>query len=350
MSRDSYRHHVDVAIHDETPQYSRAETQQDPAGFADKNATHQVCVFDPVGMSGMQFTMMQAWQRTALDEGGVRPALTLYGSAQSALADFNAEACQAIWLPSELAEGLVPAATLEAFGGAPTLKHGNVLAQVLSTPTPIVERWNSNDDHGLMGVVFSGPAYLIFNKPLNADSLPALLVGRRLATVNKAQAYFASALGATPVPADADIVGTKFNNGTVDAMFATLSMMATLELDRGLQPDGVVLAVPMYQGSYQLIAHKDAFTDEQWQWSLQYFYSDVKPQMEKIAAQEQEWLASFNLIYPDVGDAPSRENLLQKIRLELREKGIYDAEILTLMRKVRCKLDQGRRECVTPVE
>lgn len=52
---------------------------------------------------------------------------------------------------------------------------------------------------------------------------------------------YAGALGATQVPADWTNVGTKFNNGSVDGMFATVNMIAQLELNRGLSPEGAIL-------------------------------------------------------------------------------------------------------------
>jgi solute-binding AdeT-like protein len=344
------RSHVDTPETFEVPQYPRAEVQQDPAGLINQNGSHQICVFDALGTEGMQFAIMQAWQQAALVEGSMRPALTLYASAQALLEEWHAGVCHAVWLPGELASGMIPSSTLQAFGGIPTADHARLLAQVLSSVSPSVEKWRSNDDYELMGLVFSGPAYLIFNKHAEGGSMSALLEGHRLATVNKAQTYFAKATGALPVPVDIENVATQFNNGSIDTMFATLHMIASLELNRGLAPDGAVFAAPMYQSHYQLVARKGAFTTDQQEWSRRYFFNEVAPQMEKSVAQEKEWLKSLPLITPLSGDALAREEMLQQVRLEIRAAEIYDAEILTLMRKVRCKLDASRRECVSPVE
>jgi hypothetical protein len=44
------------------------------------------------------------------------------------------------------------------------------------------------------------------------------------------------------------------------------------------------------------------------------------------------------------------EVMMQQARIELREADYYDAEMLTIQRKVRCKLDPTRFECPNPVE
>jgi hypothetical protein len=49
-------------------------------------------------------------------------------------------------------------------------------------------------------------------------------------------------------------------------------------------------------------------------------------------------------------DKREYETMMQEARLTLREKGYYDAEMLTLQRKIRCKLNPSKGECANPVE
>jgi hypothetical protein len=42
--------------------------------------------------------------------------------------------------------------------------------------------------------------------------------------------------------------------------------------------------------------------------------------------------------------------MMQEARLTLREKGYYDGDMLTLQRKIRCKLNPSKGECADPVE
>ena len=41
---------------------------------------------------------------------------------------------------------------------------------------------------------------------------------------------------------------------------------------------------------------------------------------------------------------------MRDARLELRERGYYSADMLTLQRKIRCRANPSREECTNPVE
>ena len=42
--------------------------------------------------------------------------------------------------------------------------------------------------------------------------------------------------------------------------------------------------------------------------------------------------------------------MMREVRLQLRERGYYSADMLTLQRRIRCKLDSSRAECADPQE
>ena len=46
----------------------------------------------------------------------------------------------------------------------------------------------------------------------------------------------------------------------------------------------------------------------------------------------------------------SFERLLQRLRIELRDKQRYDGAVLSLLRKARCNADANRWECVEALE
>lgn len=322
-----------------------------PGGHAMLNPTHTVCVHDPIGDTGAQLGIMSAWQQTALKESDFLPKLVVYTNADIALADFKAGKCQAAWLPGGLKESALPALdTLEAFGAVPTREHARVILQVLSSPSKAANSYRSNDKHDLMGVTFAGPAYLMFNKPVADGTLSERLSELSLATVNDQQAQFAAAMGASAVPASRENAATKFNNGSVDAMFATLDMLDLLELRKGLEPEGAIYAVPLFESVYGLVVDKESFSQEQKDWSREFFFDVVDPHIVKRIVAEQEMLAELPAIQLNSGELDALEALLQQLRLSIRDRELYSEATLTLMRKVRCKIDQSREECINPVE
>lgn len=201
-----------------------------------------------------------------------------------------------------------------------------------------------------MGVTFAGPAYLMFNKPVAHGTLPERLRELSLVAVNDQQALLAAAMGATAVPANREVATTKFNNGSVDAMFATLDMLEMLELRKGLEPEGAIYAVPLFESVYGLVVDKDSFSQEQKDWSRKFFFSVVDPQIAKRVVEEQEVLKGLPAIQLSYGEFDVLEDQLQQLRLSIRGGELYSEATLTLMRKVRCKVDASREECISPVE
>ena len=56
-----------------------------------------------------------------------------------------------------------------------------------------------------------------------------------------------------------------------------------------------------------------------------------------------------NIEIPD-DDKREYEVMMRDVRLQLRERGYYSADMLTLQRRIRCKLDSSRAECADPQE
>ena len=327
-----------------------ASTTPSAAGHSVHAATHKVCVYDLVGNAGAQVGVMSAWQQAALAQGSFRPELTVYTNANTALADFKAGACQAAWLPGGLKDSVLPALdTLEAFDAVPSRAHADTLLQVLFSEKGDTY-YGGDDRHALMGLMFSGPAYLIFNKSTEGTSLPQRLSGRSMAVRNAAQHQFASILGATPIASTAQNAAARFNNGIVDAIFTTLDMLAVLELDRGLEPAGAIYAMPLFQSTYRLVATREDFSLEQLDWSRAFFLDVIAPQADKRIEVEQKQLGTWPVIQVNDTERAALNDLLRELRLSLRDNAQYDKGMLSLMRKVRCKIDASREECVSPVE
>ena len=319
------------------------------AGYTLHNASHRVCVYDLAGNTGDQAHLMATWQQAALAKDSFRPELVVYTDARKALEDFKEGKCQAAWLPGGLDDSVLPALdTLEALGAVPTYQHARVLAIVLSAENDFTQ-YVRDDQHVLMGLLFSGPAYILFNKPSEMRALRSRMPGISFLTTNTAQAHFATLMGATPAHAALISAGGRFNNGSVDAMFAPLEMVPWLELDQGLKQGGVY-AQPFYYASYRLVAEAEQFSDEDQAWSRTFFADQLAHYAEQSETLEQDVLASLPTIQPDPKERAELESMLQAFRVTLRDEGVYDKRILSLMRKVRCKLDTSRQECLGPVE
>ncbi|MBQ0753689.1 MAG: hypothetical protein KBT87_05805 [Gammaproteobacteria bacterium] len=308
----------------------------------------KICVFDLIGNVGPVMGAMRDWQVAAL-EWGVDVELVPFTNEAIAAEDLKAGKCDAALITgirSRLFNSY--AGTLDSVGGVPTMDHLRILLQVLSTPGASSEKLN-NGTYEIMGIAPAGGAYIFVNdRTINSLAKAA---GKKVAVLDydKTQAKLVAQVGATPVASDITNFSTKFNNGIVDVIAAPLIAYNALELYKGLSPDGGIINYPLVQLTIQLVARSDRFDKDVAQKSRKYFYDNLDRILEALnkeaAAVDDKWWVEI----PNE-DKQEYELMMQQARLQMRDEGFYSAEMLTLERKVRCKLAPSNAECVNPVE
>ena len=122
-----------------------------------------------------------------------------------------------------------------------------------------------------------------------------------------------------------------------------------LELYKGLSPDGGIVNYPLVQLTMQMVARADRFPADMVQTSREYFYNNLDKILEGLQREEQHVDPKWWIDIP-ARDKQEYEVMMQQARIQLRDEGYYDPEMLTLQRKVRCKMDASRAECTTVVE
>ncbi|MDX1804832.1 MAG: putative solute-binding protein [Alcanivorax sp.] len=307
----------------------------------------KICIWDIAGRAGPIFKAAED-QRARLLQYGVDVDMVPYTSESVVAEDLKAGVCDAA-LISGLRARLFNryTGTIDAIGALPTAQHMHILLQVLANPKT-AHRMVSGE-YVVLGVAPAGGAY-IFVDDRTIDTL-ANAAGKKVAVLDydPVQAEMVSQIGATPVSSDIVSAPNKFNNGVVDVLAAPLVAYQVLELYKGMSPDGGIIDYPLAQISMQLIGRKDKFPDVVAQLVREEFYNNydrIKQRLDEEAAKVPDhWWIKI----PD-HDKKEYEQMMQEARLTLRSKGYYDPDMLTLERKIRCKLDAKRAECSNPVE
>ena len=201
----------------------------------------------------------------------------------------------------------------------------------------------------VLGIFPAGTAYVFVND--RRISTLAKAAGKRVAVLehDSMQSRMISSIGAVPVPSDFVTAPARFNNGTIDILPAPLVANRTLELYKGMSPDGGIVKVPLAQLTMQLIGRRDKFPNE------------VAQLVRDAAMENYDMVMEF--INTETGQVPDKwwidvsaqdlheyEVMMQSARVALREQGYYDPSMLNLQRKIRCKFDPARAECNTIVE
>lgn len=222
-----------------------------------------------------------------------------------------------------------------------------ILLQVMASPKSADKMVSG--EYVILGLASAGGAYVFVNdRTINTLANAA---GKRVAVLDydPTQAEMVSQIGATPVASDIVSAPNKFNNGVVDVLAAPLVAYEVLELYKGMSPDGGIINYPLAQITMQLIGRKDKFPNEVAQLVREEFFNSyhlIKERLDQEAAKVPDhWWIEI----PD-SDKREYETMMQEARLTLREKDYYDADMLTLQRKIRCKLNPSKGECADPVE
>ncbi|MFZ5722492.1 MAG: putative solute-binding protein [Pseudomonadota bacterium] len=305
------------------------------------------CVFDIAGAHGDIYRTMQDY-RIEMLKHGVDFELIPYTSEKIAAEDFKAGICDAVDLTSFRARNFIKSAgTIDAIGALPTTEHVRLALAALADPRSAAKL--RSGPYEVAGIVPIGAAY-IFTRDRRIDSLTKA-AGKRVAVLDydPTQAKLVSQLGAAPVPSDITNFSGKFNNGSVDIIAAPLAAYRPLELYKGLEPSGGIIDYPFTQLTAQVLVRSEKFDPAMLQYAREQVYRNFDKVLEILAQMSKDVPAKYWVKIPEP-DKIKYETMMRDARIQLRDEGYYDGDMLSLLRKVRCKVDSSRAECTDKKE
>jgi hypothetical protein len=311
--------------------------------------TRVLCAFDPAGKSGDYYKMMQdlgvesqTWG-TTLD-------IRAYTDEETAAKDYDAGHCDAV-----LATGVRLqrfnrfSSTIEAIGAVPTYEILKQAIDTLNKYESAAARLKSGD-HETAGILPVGAVYL-FLRDRNIDTVPEL-AGKRIATMDydKAAPVMVDRVGAVMVPADLGSIGPKFNNGDVDACYASAPAYKPFELWRGVGTKGGIVKLPLAQATLQLLIRSSKFPPDFAKKSRVFLAGKFDAAIGLVKKAEAE-IPAASWIAIKASDTPAFDEMFQAVRIRLRDEiKAYDGTMLSTLKKLRCAADAGRSECVEQKE
>ncbi|MFZ5697991.1 MAG: putative solute-binding protein [Pseudomonadota bacterium] len=312
-------------------------------------AKHTMCVWDIAGQHGDGFNLMKDYKIAAMG-WGEEFELKAYTDEKIAAEDFKAGQCDAV-LVTGIRGRLYNTFTgsLDSIGSQPSYASVRLAHEVMSSPKLAAKM--KSGPYEVVGIAPLGAAYLFVNdrKINNVGALS----GKRITVLDfdKAQAKMVQNVGASPVSSDITNFAGKFNNHSVDICAAPAAAYKALELYKGMEPNGGVVRYALAQVTLQMLIRGDKFAQNPGfgQKSRTWFFSKHDRLMDLINKAEKEIDPKYWIEIPKA-DQANYDELLRRSRIALRDEGIYNPETLTLLRKVRCKLDNSRAECTEKTE
>ena len=317
------------------------------AGLATSaQAKVDVCVFDLLGKSGESFQMAQEW---ALAAKGWGADVNLVPRQDEAVADndFKAGKCDAVFMTAMRARQYNKfAGSIDSLGGAPS----NSIAQ--KAITFALDQRNASKmvsnlggkKYEVAGIAPLGSAF-IFVRDKNINSIEKA-AGKKFAVLSydAAQKIMVQRVGAQAVPSDVSNFVAKFNNGQVDMVGAPAYAYKPLEIYKGLGTNGAMFNFPVLQITADLIVRPEKFPDGFGQKSRDWFVKNLPKSFSMINRLESGIPAKYKLNL-SAEDKLKYQKLLREGRMDLTKQGIYDAGMMSVLKKARCSVDKANFEC-----
>lgn len=310
-----------------------------------------MCVFDLIGSSGDQFALVEDYALN-MREKGVEFELEPYTDEGVAMSDFAAGKCDALAATDlRIRRYNEFTGTLSAVGAIPSYEHLETVLTAISQPK--ASEYMKEDKYEIAGVFPLGAAYLfVTDRDINTVER---LAGKRIATLDHHPdaVHMVNYVNASVEPSEITDFGGKFNNRSVDAAYAPGWAYEALELYRGIGDDGGIVDYPLGQLTMQIVVRDEVLDKEKAQQSREVALDLFDDAIAKVREYEndipdEEWIE-----IPD-SDIEDYQEMFRQNRIELRdgedEDGkevdqVYHGEMLTLLRKVRCKINPDASEC-----
>lgn len=302
----------------------------------------KMCVFDLLGANGPVFSQMKDYKTAAL-AWGVELELKPYTSERVASEDFKSGLCDATIFTGIRARQFNSfTGTLDAIGAIPTYEH---LKSVITTISgKKAAKLMISAPYEVAGVFPGGAGYMFVNDR-TIDTVGEL-AGKRIAILDSdpAQVEMVTFIGGSPIGSSIANMYSKFNNGSADVTYGPAVVYEAMELYKGLEPNGGIIRFSLVQLTMQIMIRQADFPAGYGQKSREYVLDQFDLAVALINKYESTIPDKLWISIPET-DIIGYLEVFRQSRLRLRDKGIYNAKMLKLMRMLRCKKDARQSEC-----
>jgi len=311
--------------------------------------TRTMCVFDPVGASGMVMQQFQDYVIWARGQG-IQLELRPYTDEGVVAKDMKAGRCDAAGLTGIRAKQFVEfSGSLDMVGGLQTYAQERKAIQVMASDkaAPLMKQGN----YEIAGVLPGGKVYLFASHKKYLDSLQAA-AGKKVAVIgyDKQAEVVANVAGASPVAATIASFGPLFNNHSVDMAYAPAIVYKPLELYKGLGEDGGVADFVLGMLSLQMVVRADRFPESFAPKSRKWAVDNAWDRVMQMVNQADASIPDHYWVRISGERETKYRQMLREIRQRLWDNGWYNQKMQHLLKKIRCSDDRGLAECSLDTE
>lgn len=310
------------------------------------HAGQNVCVFDLLGKSGESYKLMEEWALAAKEW---QADITLIPFQDEALIDrrLREGKCDAAYMTSMRARNYNKfAGSIDAIGGVTS----NAIAQ--KAISYVLDKRNKHRmvtaqngaNYEVVGIVQIGLAYL-FVRDKNLNSIEKVR-GTKFAILqyDAAQKIMVESVGAQPIPSEITDFVKKFNSGQVDAIAAPAYAYKPLEIGKGVGVKGAMFTFPVVNVTGDLVARSDKFPTDFGIKSRAWFLQQLPQNFAMIKRLEMGVPSKIKMNF-SAEDKIKYQKILRDGRLSLTKQGVYDATMMSVLKRARCTVERTNFEC-----
>lgn len=272
----------------------------------------------------------------------------VYTDERVAAEDFKIKKCDGIAMSNLRARQFNHfVGSLDAIGAVPSYQHLTEVIQLLAKPE--MGEYMVNKDYEITGIIPLGAAYIMVRD--RAINSLAKAAGKKVAVLDfdKSQAKMVQRVGAQPVSVDFSSIAGKFNNGQVDIMAGPAIIFHPFELYKGMTDNtgkikGAIVRFPLIQVTGVMMMHRNRFPEGMGQLVREYASTQLTPAYQFVDDTEKEIDAKYWMDIPDI-DKLGYVKLMREARMDMTKEGYYHPKMMSLLKKVRCKITPAHYEC-----
>ncbi len=316
-----------------------------------------VCFFDIQGSSGEFYGRAKDVSLIA-QRWNIKTEFKVFTDEALATEAFKAGKCDAAVISTLRARQFNEfMGSIDAIGAVPTYNHMRVLLKTLFDPK--LEKFAITEPYQVVGVFPVGAQYLhVRDRSLNSVDA---LAGKKVSVMDGdvSLVMMMAKMGLSPTAASIANFARPFNKGDMDVLVAPAMAYAPYEIQQGLGDKGGIYRTPIAQVTASLIINRDALKKKS---------NDVDSRVaafHAITAEFLDQLLDRNLVTIERMEKeipkkywmelePENEKKLvesmRNARMQMTKDGIYDARMMKILKKVRCKVEPSEAECASTDE
>jgi hypothetical protein len=309
-----------------------------------------MCIFDPTGHDGYAYNYAKDYTLQAPRFGLTNPIeLKIYTNEDRVVDDFKSGRCDgAVMSNLRASEFNSFTGSLDAIGALTSMKDLGIALQVLSSKSLAPKM--SSGHYEVLGLIPIGAAYMMVDDR-HIDTL-SKAKGKNIAVLNyeRSASRMAQKVAAKTILVDLYTVANAFNTHQVDVMGAPAVAFKPFEFAKGMSAvdgtvQGGVIRFPLAEITAAFVVHKNKLPNAEVNQKIrEYIYSQLVTAYRFINNAEKG-IESKYWINISPADQQSNLALMRSTRIEMTREGIYDKEMMHLLKNIRCKTNPDNVEC-----